>query len=98
MSANVFERMAQEPECGPALSKLSMKDLYAIVRVAREAPLEALRRIADDPHGCRFCDYGNLRNPEKDHDSDCPYLFLEAQGDTARQRLTYLIQEDKDNE
>ncbi len=39
------------------------------------APLveAALRRILDEPHGCRFCDSGKLRNPLGGHDDDCGY-------------------------
>ena len=73
-SANVFERMAQDPDCAAALRKLSMKDLYAVVRVAREEPMAVLQSLMADPHGCPFCDYGTLRNPAKEHDADCPYL------------------------
>lgn len=33
----------------------------------------AIRRILAEPHGCRFCDSGILRNPSKTHDHDCGY-------------------------
>lgn len=37
---------------------------------------EALERIFANPHGCRSCDAGGkLRNPNGEHDDDCPYLF-----------------------
>lgn len=42
---------------------------------------EIILRFLDDPHGCRFCDYGVLRKPgipEKDHDEDCLYLAARA--------------------
>ena len=42
---------------------------------------EIIQRFLDDPHGCRFCDYGVLRKPgipEKDHDEDCLYLAARA--------------------
>ena len=38
----------------------------------------ALRAILRDPHGCRFCDSGKLRNPEKGHDAECGYALAEA--------------------
>lgn len=35
----------------------------------------ALRGLLAEPYGCGFCDSGKLRNPEKGHTSDCPYLI-----------------------
>lgn len=39
--------------------------------------LNALKLILADPHGCRFCDSGKLRNPSKEHDNDCGYFAAE---------------------
>jgi hypothetical protein len=34
----------------------------------------ALRALLANPHGCRFCDSGELRREDRSHDDDCPYL------------------------
>jgi hypothetical protein len=39
------------------------------------AMCDALTAILADPHGCRFCDSGKLRNPKKEHDDTCGYLL-----------------------
>lgn len=35
----------------------------------------ALEAIIREPHGCPFCDSGKLRNPNKDHTSNCGYAL-----------------------
>jgi hypothetical protein len=42
---------------------------------------EVIQQLLTNPFGCRFCDYGVLRepdNPLKGHDEDCPYLAARA--------------------
>lgn len=42
-----------------------------------EAAKEAISAILIEPFGCRFCDSGKLRNPDKAHDDDCGYLIAQ---------------------
>jgi hypothetical protein len=42
------------------------------------AALEALKAILRDPHGCRFCDSGKLRDATKRHDASCGYPMADA--------------------
>ncbi len=46
-------------------------------RHERNEVLAILRRFLESPYGCGFCDSGKLRNPNKPHDDDCPFLQAE---------------------
>lgn len=39
--------------------------------------IEVIKRLLAEPYGCPMCDSGKLRNPEKQHWDDCPYLLAE---------------------
>ena len=57
---------------GEILAEALMKNVIA---------REVIQGFLNNPHGCRFCDYGVLRKPgipEKDHDEDCLYLAARA--------------------
>lgn len=57
-------------------------DRYEKLRVYAGLYERALRAILADPHGCRFCDSGKLRNPEKDHDETCGYKLAQEAMET----------------
>lgn len=48
----------------------------------RQTHNEVIAAILRDPHGCRFCDSGKLRSPDKDHDATCGYKMAAMTGHT----------------
>ena len=72
---NAWDRIRDDDRLVRARQKLSLRDINIIVQHAQVRHGEALRALMANPHGCRFCDYGMLRNPAKGHDDDCPYLL-----------------------
>lgn len=46
--------------------------------VALNRATTALHAILADPHGCRFCDSGVLRDPAKEHDHSCGFELARA--------------------
>jgi hypothetical protein len=40
----------------------------------RDTLRRALEAVLREPHGCPMCDSGKLRNPDKAHWPECPYL------------------------
>lgn len=53
------------------------EDVATLLRALDNAQA-ALRGLLADPYGCPFCDSGVLRNPAKDHLSDCSYKVAQT--------------------
>jgi len=70
------ERIRHDAEKISRLSKeISEKD-YLLNSYNENIFKRALEGILRNPHGCPMCDCGGkLRNPEKEHWDNCPYLF-----------------------
>ncbi len=75
--SNVWDRIRDDSELASARRAISIRDFTHIIRHATADYKQALTALVANPHGCRFCDYGTLRNPEKPHDDDCPYATAE---------------------
>lgn len=61
------------------LTPLEVAGLAALAGQGAEGLMRsALESILRDPHGCPFCDSGELRNPAKDHDAGCGYALARA--------------------
>lgn len=71
------EKMAEMTELASGVTeivhKVATRRLVQTIEFVCEeeiAPLrKALQAILDEPHGCRFCDSGKLRNAANNHDS-----------------------------
>ena len=50
----------------------------ADIRAFCESADVALGRLLKEPHGCAFCDSGELHNPNKPHEVDCGFPLAEA--------------------
>jgi hypothetical protein len=74
-------RLADDLAKDSIVTQALSRYIYQVLEVVDETrvrPLEtALRAILAEPYGCRFCDSGVLRNPQKGHDADCGF-FLAA--------------------
>ncbi|TIR87392.1 MAG: hypothetical protein E5X05_01470 [Mesorhizobium sp.] len=73
----------------PALDAAARRLVHTLEEFDRTQvqPLEAaLKAIIKRPHGCTYCDYGELRkppkfphsNPSNTHDNDCGYFMAES--------------------
>ncbi len=78
MSNNAWDRIGADPRLADARRKMSIHEIRLIIQHAQARHDEAMKAILADPHGCRFCDYGILRNPSKDHDNTCGYALVAA--------------------
>jgi hypothetical protein len=42
-------------------------------KAAHKKFYRAFNELLMDPHGCKFCDSGRLRNPQKEHTDECGF-------------------------
>lgn len=61
------------------IHRVATRRLVQIIEHIHETEIKPLRAALDailaDPSGCVFCDSGNLRNPDKDHDPKCGFAL-----------------------
>lgn len=73
IGTTAWDRIGNDPALANARRKLSIHEIRLIIVHAQARHAAVLKSIISDPHGCRFCDYGKLRNPAKEHDEACGY-------------------------
>jgi len=75
---STWDRIRNDETLASARQKISFRDFVHIMRHAQSDYRAVLTALIDNPHGCRLCDYGVLRNPSKSHDDDCPYAVAKS--------------------
>ena len=73
----IWDRIRDDAELKRARNVLSFREFYKIIRHARAEYRAAIDGLLENPHGCAFCDYGKLRNPDKSHADNCAHALVE---------------------
>lgn len=74
---SVWDRIRDDAELKHARKALSFREFYRIFRHAQADYRAAIDGLLENPHGCAFCDYGRLRNPNKSHADNCAHALVE---------------------
>lgn len=75
------KRLADDLAKDSIVTQALSQYLYQVLEFVdqdRIKPLEnAISAILREPYGCPFCDSGVLRNPSKQHDSNCGFYMAQ---------------------
>lgn len=64
--------------CGTWTTTVPCEACHGCFLDERDRLTKVVKALLASPDGCPFCDSGKLRNPEKPHSDNCPFVLGES--------------------